>query len=71
MQPLKRELESLPALIEQLETEQKDIEGQLADGSIFVNDPDRGVKLSTRLGEIEDALMNALERWDELENRKA
>ena len=66
-----RELESLPTLIEQLETEQKDIEGQLADGSIFVNDPDRGVQLSTRLGEIEEALMNALERWDELENRKA
>ena len=66
-----RELESLPAQIEALESEQKTIEAQLADGSIFVNDPDRGVQLSTRLGEIEEALMNALERWDELENRKA
>ena len=65
-----RELESLPAQIEALESEQKTIEAQLADGSIFVNDPDRGMQLSTRLGEIEEALMNALERWDELENRK-
>ena len=63
-------MESLPAQIEALESEQKTIEAQLADGSIFVNDPDRGMQLSTRLGEIEEALMNALERWDELENRK-
>ena len=66
-----RELESLPALIEQLETEQKSIEGQLADGSVFVHDPDRGVQLSTRLGEIEEALLAALERWEILDSRQA
>ena len=66
-----RELESLPALIEKLETEKKSIEGQLADGSVFVHDPDRGVQLSTRLGEIEEALLAALERWEILDSRQA
>ena len=66
-----RELEALPAQIEALEAEQKSIEAQLADGSVFVEDPDLGVQLSTRLGEIEEELLAALERWETLDSRWA
>ena len=66
-----RELEALPAQIEALESEQKSIEAQLADGSVFVEDPDLGVQLSTRLGEIEEELLAALERWETLDSRWA
>jgi ATP-binding cassette subfamily F protein uup len=64
-----RELEALPALMEQLEAEQKRIEAQLADGSIFTTQPDLGVQLTTRLAEIEDELLTALTRWEELDAR--
>ena len=64
-----RELEALPALMEQLEAEQKRIEAQLADGSIFTQQPDLGVQLTTRLAEIEDELLTALTRWEELDAR--
>ena len=49
----------------------KSIEAQLADGSVFVEDPDLGVQLSTRLGEIEEELLAALERWETLDSRWA
>ena len=64
-----RELEALPALMEQLEAEQKRIEAQLADGSIFTQQPELGVQLTTRLAEIEDELLTALTRWEELDAR--
>ena len=64
-----RELEALPSLMEQLEAEQKGIEGQLADGAIFTNQPDLGVQLTTRLAEIEDELLTAFTRWEELDAR--
>jgi ATP-binding cassette subfamily F protein uup len=37
-----RELDGLPALIEQLETEQATIDAALADGSLYVKDPAKG-----------------------------
>ena len=64
-----RELDGLPALMERLESEQKTIEAQLADGAIFTHQPDLGVQLTTRLGQIEDELMAALARWEELDGR--
>ena len=44
------------------------IEAQLADGSVFLESPEWGVQLSTRLGEIEEELLAALERWETLSN---
>jgi ATP-binding cassette subfamily F protein uup len=41
----------------------------LADGSIFTTQPDLGVQLTTRLAEIEDELLTALTRWEELDAR--
>jgi ATP-binding cassette subfamily F protein uup len=63
-----RELEQLPAEIEKLETEQAELSDKLADGSWFVSDADAATKASQRLAEIEELLLEKLERWDELEN---
>ncbi len=59
-----RELEQLPAQIEALEAEQQVIRDELADGSLYARDGARAAALHTRDGEIEDLLMQALERWE-------
>ena len=61
-----RELEQLPALIAALETEQKSIQDALADGSLYSSDGAKAAALHAREGEIENALMAALERWEML-----
>jgi ATP-binding cassette subfamily F protein uup len=58
-----RELEALPALIDALEQEQKAIQEELAGGAIYSQDPGRAALLATRSEQIEQELMNALERW--------
>ncbi|WP_153102239.1 ATP-binding cassette domain-containing protein [Paraburkholderia hayleyella] len=65
-----RELEALPAQIEALETEQKTIAALLEDGLVFARDADEGARLSLRYGEIDEALLAAMQRWDELESRR-
>lgn len=62
-----RELEQLPAEIEKLEVEQAGLSDKLADGSWFVSNADEATKASQRLAEIEEVLLEKLERWDELE----
>ncbi len=62
-----RALEQLPAEMEALEKEQAEINDILADGSLFVSDADKAMKLSNRLTEIDDLLLEKLERWEELE----
>ncbi|MFM8638281.1 MAG: ATP-binding cassette domain-containing protein, partial [Betaproteobacteria bacterium] len=64
-----RELEALPALIDQLEAEQQEIAAALADGRLFGTDLNRATALSQRSAAIEDALMQALERWEALGSR--
>jgi ATP-binding cassette subfamily F protein uup len=59
-----RELDGLPDLIAALETEQKEIGGLLADGSLYAIDNARAMKLAQRSAEIDVALMTALERWE-------
>ena len=63
-----RELEQLPAEIEKLEKEQAELSTKLADGSWFVSDANAATLASQRLAEIEELLLEKLERWDELEN---
>ena len=63
-----RELEQLPAEIEKLEKEQAELSTKLADGSWFVSNADAATKASQRLADIEELLLEKLERWDELEN---
>ena len=63
-----RELEQLPAEMEKLETEQTELSAKLADGSWFVKDANAATVASQRLAEIEELLLEKLERWDILEN---
>ncbi|ENV04949.1 hypothetical protein F967_02481 [Acinetobacter sp. CIP 102637] len=63
-----RELEQLPAEIEKLEKEQAELSAKLADGSWFVKDAEAATKASQRLAEIEEVMLEKLERWDTLEN---
>ncbi len=63
-----RALEQLPAEMEALEKEQVEINAVLADGSLFISDADKALKLSNRLSEIDDLLLEKLERWEELDN---
>ncbi len=63
----KRELESLPNEIAELEKEQATLEEKLADGSWFTTDLEGATTASERLAEIEELLLEKLERWDELE----
>ncbi|OTG84782.1 ATP-binding cassette domain-containing protein [Acinetobacter sp. ANC 4648] len=62
-----RALEQLPAEMEALEKEQAEINAKLADGSLFVSDADTAMKLSARLTEIDDLLLEKMERWETLE----
>jgi ATP-binding cassette subfamily F protein uup len=64
-----RELAALPARIEALEAEKREIEAQLADGSIYVRDRTRAAALHARTAQIEEALTAALERWAALDAR--
>lgn len=63
-----RALKQLPAEMEALEKEQAEINASLADGSLFISDADKAMTLSNRLTEIDELLLEKLERWEELEN---
>ncbi|CAB3790324.1 ABC transporter ATP-binding protein uup [Paraburkholderia ultramafica] len=65
-----RELEALPEKIAALEAEQKTIGAQLEDGLVFARDAQEGTRLTERYAAIDEELLIALERWDELENRR-
>ncbi len=65
-----RELDSLPEKIASLEEEQKTINAQLEDGSIFAKDPQEGTRLTERFAAIDDELLAALERWETLEAKR-
>ena len=61
-----RELDGMPQHIEALEAEQATIRTAMADGQLYVTDAARATQLHTREGEIEEALLIALERWETL-----
>ena len=60
--------EALQDRLEALEQEQTKLAEKLADGSWFVTDADAATKASQRLAEIDEELLEKLQRWDELEN---
>jgi ATP-binding cassette subfamily F protein uup len=64
-----RELDALPALIETLEAEQKQITQTLAGSEIYVKEPARVGSLQARHDRIEEELLAALERWEALGSR--
>jgi ATP-binding cassette subfamily F protein uup len=64
-----RELETLPALIAELENEQKSISERLAGADLYRQQPEEAQRLSRRFAEIDELLMESLERWEEIESR--
>jgi ABC transport system ATP-binding/permease protein len=64
-----RELDELPVRIEALEAEQAALRDELADGSIYARAHERAALLHARETEIEDELMQLLERWEALSAR--
>ena len=61
-----RELDGLPTLIASLEAEQKQIQQAMADPHLYASDPGKAVQLHQRDAAIEEALLQALERWEAL-----
>jgi ATP-binding cassette subfamily F protein uup len=66
-----RELEGLPAHIQQLETEQMEVAGRLADPALYQTDAKAAAKLQARSEAIDVELLDALARWEELEAKQA
>jgi ATP-binding cassette subfamily F protein uup len=64
-----RELQALPARIQTLEAEQRDIAANLADPAFYAREARRAGELSRRHDEIETELMACLERWEALSAR--
>jgi ATP-binding cassette subfamily F protein uup len=62
-----RELEELPQRISALESEQKAIGERLADAQLYQSQPEEAQRLAARLSEIDDQLVQLLERWEVLE----
>jgi len=61
-----RELEGLPQVIAALEQEQQTIATELADGDLYRTDGTRAAQLAARNTQIDDELIGALERWEQL-----
>ncbi|MFM1955349.1 MAG: transporter ATP-binding protein uup [Pseudomonadota bacterium] len=64
------ELDQLPEKIEVLEIEQAAINETLADPEIYKTDLEKATTLQIKLTELDEALMNTLARWEELESKK-
>ena len=64
-----RELDALPARIEALEIEQKDLGALLASAGFYAEDPVRAESAQMRYAQIDDELLAALERWEALGTR--
>ncbi|EYC49608.1 ABC transporter ATP-binding protein [Hylemonella gracilis str. Niagara R] len=66
----RRELETLPDLIDRLEKEQASLRADLASGQIYSTDPRRAAELHQRDAQIDEALTEALARWEALSLRE-
>ena len=64
-----RELADLPGRIDTLEKEQAAIAARLSDPALYQDKADEAVKLQKRTAQIEDELLAALTRWEELDAR--
>ena len=65
---LKRELELLPKQIDELEAELELLQQQINDPEFFRKPVEQTQPITERFATVEQMLMEALERWDYLEN---
>lgn len=66
-----RELNALPEEIAALENEQMQLTEKLSDPDIFKNDYKQAAAWQTRISELEEILLQKLERWEALEARQS
>jgi ABC transport system ATP-binding/permease protein len=66
-----RELDGLPAKIEALEAEQKQLAEWLSTPDAYTHDPQRATEGHARCTQIDEELLAALTRWEILGNGKA
>ena len=66
---LSNQIKILEAKIEQLENEQLGLNQALADGSLYASDPKSAADKATRVGQIDDELLAAMERLELLSQR--
>jgi ATP-binding cassette subfamily F protein uup len=64
-----RELAAMPEKIQRLEAEQLQLQAQIADPTLFKDDPARGTAALQRLQSLAAELENAYSRWDALESQ--
>jgi ATP-binding cassette subfamily F protein uup len=64
-----RELEELPQLIAKLEDEQAALNIALSDPDFYKKTPAEAKRVNSRIAEIEEELLAALERWEAIESR--
>lgn len=64
-----RELEQLPQQIAALEAEQATITEKLADSALYAKEPAQAQQLSERFAQIDQLLVENLERWEAIEAR--
>ena len=62
-----KELQELPAVIQNLETEQESLVAQMSDSTLYKNDPAKLTAIQERLAYIEQELAKKFERWEALE----
>ncbi|WP_308922506.1 ATP-binding cassette domain-containing protein [Janthinobacterium sp. J1-1] len=64
-----RELDELPKLIAKLEDEQSVLAAELSHPDFYKKTPAEGKRLNARVAEIESELLDALEKWEQIEAR--
>ena len=64
-----RELDALPALIAEIEAEQKTISAKLADPDVYKQKPEELQRLNQRFAKLDGELLEALEKWEQIEAR--
>ena len=64
-----RELDALPERIEALELEQKELAALLGSADFYADDPARVEQAQQRCTQIDDELLEALQRWEALGSR--
>jgi ATP-binding cassette subfamily F protein uup len=65
----RRELEALPGLIETLEREQKELEGELSQADFYKEPRERIEQVLARVTAVGAEIETAYERWHALESR--
>jgi len=62
-----KELEALPARIEELENEQAQLHGEMADPKLYQENPEKAQTIRLRLAAIDEELAVSYARWEELD----